>query len=50
MAKRKSKCFVKGLRHSKKWGCKVPCKSPARRNSKGGCSVYKKRSKSRSKH
>ena len=41
--KSKSKCFVKGMRYSKKWGCKVPCKSPTRRNSKGGCHKPKKR-------
>jgi hypothetical protein len=26
------------MRYSKKWGCKVPCKSPMKRNSKGACS------------
>ena len=36
MAK-KSKC-VKGQRYSKKWGCKVPCKFPSKRNKKGSCS------------
>jgi hypothetical protein len=41
--KRTSKCFVPGTRYSKKWGCKRPCKSPWRRNPKGGCSKYNKR-------
>ena len=42
---KRAKCPVKGLRYSKKWGCKVPCKSPMRRTSKGGCKEPKKRSK-----
>lgn len=44
-SKSKSKCFVKGMRYSRKFGCKLPCKSPARRTSKGGCRVPKKRTK-----
>jgi len=39
------KCVVPGMRYSKKWGCKRPCKSPQRRNSRGGCSEPKKRSR-----
>lgn len=36
----------KGQRFSKKFGCKVPCKKPMRRNSKSGdCYKPKKRSK-----
>lgn len=46
---RTSKCFVKGMRYSKKWGCKKPCVSPARRNSKGGCTAYGKRKPKKSK-
>ena len=44
-SQKKKKCFVSGMRYSRKWGCKKPCKSPLRRNSKGGCSKPKKRTK-----
>ena len=46
----KKKCYVSGMRYSRKWGCKKPCISPMRRNARGGCSTPKKRkSKSKSK-
>lgn len=41
------KCFVTGMRYSKKWGCKKPCVPPMKRNSKGGCSIPKKRKTAR---
>ena len=47
MPKSTSPCFVKGMRHSKKWGCKKPCKSPYRRNSKGGCSKPSRKNRSK---